>query len=96
MTEQNDSLHRRLDKYPIAAKSVNELLRVYEDLEKLIQSLTKPSVKEDEQPINVKKLIEQLSDSKLRLERKIGNTLLLEKDQLRYRLRSLMKKNLPN
>ena len=66
-------------------------MRVYTDLEKTIKGLKATSRREAECAllhIDVKKLIQQLSRSKKRLERKIGNTLLLEKQHLKRRLGS--------
>lgn len=69
-------------------KKFSELLRAYEDLESMLSKL-KASVPREvlNIPIDVRKLIDQLSRSKKRLERKIGNTLLLEKEHLTSRIR---------
>lgn len=71
---------------------LNELVRVYHDLERTIRSLRASMEKNAEsqlKQINVKALIIQLARSKRRLERKIGNTLLLEKQHLKRRLRQI-------
>ncbi len=69
---------------------VTELIRAYEDLEAMLKKL-KASVPRGVMnlPIDVRKLIAQLSRSKRRLERKIGNTLLLEKEHLTTRLKGI-------
>ena len=73
-------------------EKVTDLMRVYTDLEKTIRGL-KATAKRDAEcallHIDMKKLIRQLSRSKKRLERKIGNTLLLEKQHLKRRLGSI-------
>ena len=90
--KQKESFFKRIyETSPIHINraKLNELLRVYEDLENNLKVL-KRTVKRNSDPsllnINVKKLIGQLSRSKRRLERKIGNTLLLEKQYLKKRI----------
>lgn len=70
---------------------LGDLLRVYEDLEKTLKDLRKNRKQSQAARlnINVKNLIQQLTRSKRRLERKIGNTLLLEKQNLKKRLGNL-------
>ena len=70
---------------------LSELVRVYEDLEKTLRDLKSTYGKHDGAfpQINVRKLISQLSRSKKKLERKIGNTILLEKQQIKRRIRQL-------
>jgi hypothetical protein len=73
---------------------INELVRVYHDLEKTLKQLRQTAEKNlalesSLRHINVRKLITQLSRSKRRIERKIGNTLLLEKQHLKRRLQEL-------
>jgi hypothetical protein len=67
-----------------------ELIRVYQDLELTLRDLKRASDKPRAvcgiQYIDVRSLIRQLSRSKTRLERKIGNTLLLETDQIKRRI----------
>ncbi len=75
-------------------RKINELLRVYHDLEKTLKQLSASAeknlhIESSLRQINVRKLINQLSRSKRRLERKIGNTLLLEKQHLKRRLKAL-------
>lgn len=77
---------------PLTKDPVAELIRVYQDLERTLRDLKKTydeSAVTSIQYINVKKLIEQLSRSKKKLERKINNTLLLEKQQLKRRFKAL-------
>lgn len=73
-------------------KEINELIRVYQDLERTLRGL-KASLERNAESslkqINVRALIVQLSRSKRRLERKIGNTLLLEKQHLKKKLRQI-------
>lgn len=70
-------------------KSMEELVRVYEDLEKTLKGITESSVtiQDGHYSINIRKLVEQLSRSKKRLERKIGNKILLERQNLRKRIK---------
>lgn len=75
-------------------RKINELVRVYHDLEKTLKLLRKNAernlaLESSLRHINVRKLIAQLSRSKRRIERKIGNTLLLEKQHLKRRIREL-------
>ncbi len=66
---------------------LSDLFKVYHDLEKTLTQLRKQAEKRlhRDMPIDVKKLIRQLNRSKQRLERKIGNTILLEKQEMRRR-----------
>lgn len=67
---------------------IEQLLRVYEDVESLLRTLKqKESQMRGAHAIDVRKLIEQLARSKKRLERKIGNTLLLEKHNIKRKIR---------
>lgn len=73
---------------------ISELVKAYEDLEKTLRVLKanceRNFVGESSlRHINVRKLITQLSRSKKKLERKIGNTILLEKQSLKKRVRAL-------
>lgn len=75
---------------------LSELLRVYQDLEKTLRELkavagSRAGLGSALKHIDVRGLIRQLSVSKRRLERKIGNTLLLEKAHIRRRIQSLLK-----
>jgi hypothetical protein len=75
-------------------RKIDELLRVYHDVERTLKQLKKNAERNlafDSSPhhINVRKLIAQLSRTKRRIERKIGNTLLLEKQHLKRRLKEL-------
>jgi len=73
-------------------RRLHELLRVYQDLERTLKHLKESAGRTTEtsfNSINVRKLIVQLSRSKKRLERKIGNTLLLEKQHLKKRIRNI-------
>jgi len=74
----------------LKAPHLSELVKVYEDLEKTLRHLKKNYGQDAvSAPIDIRKLILQLSRSKKKLERKIGNTLLLEKEHLERRLKSL-------
>jgi hypothetical protein len=67
-----------------------ELVRVYKDLERTLRELKSVSGARTDRSvlkhIDVGALIHRLSQSKRRLERKIGNTLILETDQMKRRL----------
>jgi len=74
-------------------RKVNELVRVYQDLEKTLKALRENcernlGLDSSLRHINVRKLIVQLSRSKKHLERKIGNTILLEKQQFKKRIKA--------
>jgi len=71
----------------IKTKGVEDLVRVYEDLEKTLKHLRESAGEASAYPINVRKLVEQLSHSKKRLERKIGNKILLERQNIRRRIK---------
>ncbi|MCB9255227.1 MAG: hypothetical protein H6617_11140 [Bdellovibrionaceae bacterium] len=74
----------------IKKATIEQLLRVYEDVEALLRTLKqKESQMLGAHSIDVKKLIDQLARSKKRLERKIGNTLLLEKHNIKRKLKGL-------
>lgn len=76
---------------------IDELFRVYYDLEKTLQQLRRAYSKNAEltiRQINVQKLINQLTRSKRRLERKISNTLLLEKDEIKRKLKLVVTRRL--
>lgn len=73
---------------------VLKLIQVYQDLERTLRKLKKREAESKKgagpiQPINMYKLISQLSRSKKKLERKIGNTLLLEKQQLKRKIKNM-------
>jgi hypothetical protein len=95
MEEVEESfLHKIYSTSPhrLRGSKINELIRVYQDLEKTLRGLKDTAGKSAEsslRQINVRKLIVQLSRSKRRLERKIGNTLLLEKQHLKKRIRNI-------
>lgn len=70
----------------------SDLIRVYQDLERTIKGLRASVEKNTEtslRNINVRALIVQLTRSKRRLERKIGNTILLEKQQFKRRFKAI-------
>lgn len=74
------------------------VLRAYRDLEAVLRKLKRRADLEESplsKVIDLKKLIEQLYVSKRRLERKIGNTILLEKEkrQRRWKERKLGKES---
>jgi transposase len=77
----------------IQAKArLGELIRIYQDLEKTLKELKKRYDKYEKLDarfahLDLRKLIAQLSRSKKKLERKIGNTLLLEKQHLKRRIK---------
>ena len=77
----------------LMAPRIHELVKVYQDLERTLRGLKRSYQKlqavESLSAINILKLIYQLSRSKKRLERKIGNTILLEKQQLKRRIRAI-------
>jgi hypothetical protein len=67
-----------------------ELVRVYQDLERTLRELklvagSRPRISPLKH-IDVSHLIDRLSQSKRRLRRKIGNTLVLETDQMKRRI----------
>jgi len=70
---------------------LDELVKVYHDLEKTLRGLKAMAERAECHlgTINVRKLITQLSLSKRRIERKIGNTLLLDKRHLKRRFTDL-------
>ncbi len=67
-----------------------ELVRVYQDLERTLRELKSVAGNRARvsplKHIDMRHLIDRLSQSKTRLERKIGNTLALETDQMRRRI----------
>jgi len=94
MSERKESFLRKIyQTSPVLLKKrkLNELVRVYQDLEKTLKNLKKSAERAETTlgHINVRKLISQLSRSKRRLERKIGNTILLEKQHLKRRIKVL-------
>jgi hypothetical protein len=65
-----------------AGKKLDELLRVYEDLEHTLKALTHAAERRAEsslKQINVKKLVSQLSHSKKKIERKLGSRFQIKK-----------------
>ena len=92
--KSKDTIFRKVCDSPQLVKKgskLDELVRVYHDLERTLLDLRHTVEKNAESSlknINVRKLMVQLSRSKRRLERKIGNTLLLEKQHLKKRLRA--------
>ena len=76
-----------------------ELVRVYQDLERTLRELksvagsraTVAALKH----IDVRHLIVRLSQSKKRLERKIGNTLVLETDHMKRRIHRFLQPREP-
>jgi len=76
----------------LKGKKLTELVRVYQDLERTLHSLRRSVEKNAESSlrnINVRKLMIQLARSKRRIERKIANTILLEKQHLKKRFRAI-------
>ncbi len=71
---------------------LSDLFKVYHDLERTLTQLRKNAERHLHRdiPIDVKKLIRQLSRSKQKLERKIGNTILLEKQQFGRKFRQVV------
>ncbi len=71
-------------------RGLGELLRVYQDVERTLKSLRASAGPLDpsQYPINLKKLITQLSRSKRQIERKIGDTLFQEKQNLKRRFKA--------
>ncbi len=71
---------------------LSDLMKVYHDLERTLTGLRKSAEKhlQRDVPIDLKKLINQLNLSKQRIERKIGNTILLEKQHMGRRLRTVV------
>ncbi len=70
-------------------RKLMELVRVYQDLERTLRELKSVAGNRAGAPlkhIDVRSLIDRLSQSKRRLERKIGNTLVLETDQMKRRI----------
>lgn len=67
-----------------------ELIRVYQDLERTLRELKAVAGSGGHlaalKHIDVRSLIKRLSNSKRRLERKIGNTLVLETDHMKRRI----------
>lgn len=75
---------------------VQDLVRAYQDLERVLkklkrQQLTRRRIFSTDGRINIRKLIDQLSYSKKRLERKIGNTILLEKQRIKRSIRAVLR-----
>jgi len=68
---------------------VLELVAAYRDLERTLRELRRSRPDGQLAWIDMPKLIERLSHSKRRLERKISNTLLLETQQIKTKLRRL-------
>lgn len=85
----------KLSTYPPALlkrPKLNELIRLYSDLEKTLRGLSKSAEQAVvAESIHVGKLIQKLSYSKKRLERKIGNVLLLEKENLQRKVHQFLK-----
>lgn len=71
-------------------RNLQELVRVYQDLERTLRELKSLAGNHARisplKHIDMRHLIDRLSQSKRRLERKIGNTLSLETDQMKRRL----------
>lgn len=74
-----------------AHSKVTELVKVYRDVERLLSKLKKSieNSPSEDPPIDLYKLMERLNQSKKKLERKIGNTILLEKQQIRKRFKKV-------
>lgn len=75
-------------------QKIEDLLKVYQDLERTLKGLKATAerhafVESSLRYINIQKLIHQLSRSKRKLERKISNTLLIEKEQLKTRIQEM-------
>ena len=80
--------------FQMSKGKIDDLLRVYHDLEKTLRHLKinaerNITIESALGQINIRKLIHQLSRSRRRIERKIGNTLLLEKQHLKQRIRTI-------
>ena len=70
-------------------KKLSDLVGVYQDLEQTLKKLKTRSLLQVEHPlmqINIKELINQLSKSKRRIERKITSALLNERTQIVHQL----------
>ncbi len=64
----------------LRSAKLHELIRVYQDLERTLRALKQNAERSvAAESINMRKLIERLSKSKRRLERKIGSSLLSKK-----------------
>ena len=69
---------------------INDLILIYGDLEKTLKVLKQSAERNAEtSQINVKKLINRLSRSKKKIERKIGNTILLKNQKFKKRIGDL-------
>ena len=68
-----------------------DLVKVYEDLENLLKALRQKgdSLTDEVRQLNIKDLRVQLARTKTILERKIGNTVLLETQNLKRKLRNI-------
>lgn len=76
------------------AGTISDLMKVYQDVERTLKGLRETAERtfggeNSLAHINLKKLINHLTDSKLDLEQKIGDTLLHEKQLLKRRLKTL-------
>jgi len=74
---------------------LKELIRVYHDLELTIGSLKAQLSRQRGSgcAIDLQKLLGQLDKSQRTLKRKIGNTLLIEKQHLKRRIKVVLKWN---
>lgn len=93
-TSLRENFLQKLHRNPpllLKKRRINRLIQVYQDLEKTLRSLKQNTngMLESQTAINIRKLILQLSISKRRLERKIGNTLLIEKQHLKKRIKAV-------
>jgi hypothetical protein len=92
--KNESTLIEKLQKLPPRVWKSQKLLEwvnAYWDIEQTIEELKKANANNKHfsaiQYINIKKLVEHLTQSKKRLERKINNKLLLEKQHLKRRIK---------
>ncbi len=82
MKNEKSFLEKTNSRSPVGVKNpkLHELIRVYQDLERTLRALKENAERSvAAESINMRKLIERLSKSKRRLERKIGSTLISKK-----------------
>lgn len=71
-------------------KKIDDLIRVYEDLERTLIDIKSLACQGTSlKHINVKKLVKQLSKSKKKVEQKIGNLIVSEKEVLQKKIHKL-------
>ncbi len=96
MRDPTQSLAAKHLRQVLAESTVLKLTKAYHDLETMVQSLRAQLKRPDLIPpvlqqFNLEKLLHQLIQSKQQLERRIKNTLLLEKEALTQKLRQHFK-----